>query len=101
MSIFNHNICKFYFFIPFFPVPFSNARSFPVPLLESRHFTNACVKSSLDTLYLLTQYFSHIFPSGKLVNQFIQITDLPHQRFFDLLHPDAADHALDQLPVLI
>ncbi len=33
---------------------------------------------------------------GQFVDQLVQIADLPHERILDLLHLDAADHALDQ-----
>ena len=43
----------------------------------------------------LPQDLFHGFPPGQLIHQLIQITDLPHQRLFDLLHPYTAYNALD------
>src|SRR5690606_18709666 len=32
----------------------------------------------------------------EFIDELVEIADLPHQRVLDLLHPDAAHHALDQ-----
>jgi hypothetical protein len=45
------------------------------------------------------QYLLHLLPSRQLVDQFVEVADLAHDRVFDLLDADAADQALDQRPV--
>ena len=42
-----------------------------------------------------SQDFLHRPPLRQLVDQLVQISDLPHQRILDLLDPDAADDAGD------
>ena len=45
---------------------------------------------------LLPQDLLQCSSFSQLIDQFVQIADLLHQRVLDLFHADAADHACDQ-----
>jgi hypothetical protein len=45
---------------------------------------------------LFSQNFIHCFSARQLIDQSIQVANLSHGWFFDILHPDTADHAFDQ-----
>lgn len=47
-----------------------------------------------EQVWLSSQNFLHRFPLCQLVDQLIQVSDFPHKRVLNLLHPDAADHTL-------
>src|SRR3954447_2705005 len=38
----------------------------------------------------------HCFSLGQLIDQLVQVADLSYRGFFDVLDPDAANHACDQ-----
>jgi hypothetical protein len=39
-----------------------------------------------------------VFPPRQLVDQLVEIADLPHHRLLDILHPHPADHPRDRAP---
>lgn len=41
------------------------------------------------------------FPLCQLIHQFVQVTDLPHGCFLNVLHTDPADDSFDQCPLRI
>ena len=47
---------------------------------------------------LLPQDLRHRLAPRQLVDQLVQVADLPHGWLFDVLHSDTADHTLDQSP---
>ena len=44
----------------------------------------------------LAKNLLHGLALGKLIDELVQLANLPHQRILDLLHADTADHAFDQ-----
>ena len=48
---------------------------------------------------LLPQNLVHRFSFGELINQFVQIAYLLHQRILDFFHAHTAHHAFDQRAV--
>ena len=53
----------------------------------------------MNIQWSLPQDLLHRPAPGELVDQLVQVADLPHQRVFDVLDPDAAHHARDQRAV--
>src|SRR3546814_18466587 len=47
---------------------------------------------------LSPQYLRHRLPLGEFVDQLVEIAQLAHQRLFDSLDTDAANHPRDQRP---
>ena len=53
----------------------------------------------LDLLF--SQIFLHRFALGKLVNELVQIPNLPHEWIFDIFRPHAAYDTLDEYAIRI